>query len=164
MAGAVKLEIRPLEPTDDVTSFACGDGDIDGFLKEDAARLHQQGVVTVYLGFQDARLAGYVALLADCINVNSHERRKLMLEHRDHPTIPAVKVARIGTCTDLQGKGIGVALLRVAADKALVISEEVGCRLLTLDAYPSRVEYYEKRGFVRNKAGSQGCGKSLAMP
>lgn len=164
MASDVNVDIRVLKDDDDLSSFSCGDADIDSFLKDDALRLQKSGGVSVYLAFHESRLVGYLAILADSIRVNSNERKKLKLLHTDHPSIPAVKVGRIGTCTDLQGKGIGKALLQFAADKALLISADVGCRLLTLDAYANRVGYYEKHGFVRNKQMAKDDAAAFRCP
>ena len=42
--------------------------------------------------------------------------------------------------------------MRFAFDQGNDLAELVGCRLLTLDAYPQSVEFYKKLGFVENKA------------
>lgn len=38
-----------------------------------------------------------------------------------------------------------------AYSTAMDLSERVGCRLLTVDAYPTAIPFYEKLGFVRNQ-------------
>lgn len=150
-AAALSVEIRLLREGEMLPDLPCGDDDLTAFLRDDAARLHGQGVVTVYVAFLGQALVGYVALLTDSISVSSAERKKMHLRHDDHPAIPAVKIGRLAVHADHQGKGIGTALIRFAVDKALLISESVGCRLLTLDAYPQKVDWYERLGFVRNR-------------
>ena len=49
-------------------------------------------------------------------------------------------------------RGGGESLVRYAHAKALDLAEQVGCRLLTLDAYASSIPFYERLGFVRNQA------------
>ena len=165
MSGdALRVEIRMLMAGEVLPDLPCGDEDLAAFLKDDAPRLHEQGVVSVYLAHVGPTLVGYVALLADCIYVNSKERTRLHLRHDDHPAIPAVKIGRLAVRSDFQDQGIGTALIRFSIDKALLISESVGCRLLTLDAYPDRVAWYEKRGFVRNRRVAKDAASAWACP
>ena len=42
--------------------------------------------------------------------------------------------------------------MQVAFDQALAISESIGCRLLTVDAYPASVSFYQRLGFIPNRA------------
>jgi hypothetical protein len=48
--------------------------------------------------------------------------------------------------------GTGTALVHIALAIAADLSERIGCRLLTLDAYPDSVGFYESLGFTRNRA------------
>jgi GNAT superfamily N-acetyltransferase len=151
MVDGVRVSISSLTPDDQFDGFTCGDEDLDAFLRDDALRLQDQGVVSVYLGrLDDGRLAGYVALLADFVLVSTKEKKDLDLKHDDHPSVPAVKIARLATLTELQGQGIGSALIDFSIDKSLSVSHEIGCRLVTLDAYLGRAEWYEHRGFIPN--------------
>jgi predicted N-acetyltransferase YhbS len=49
-------------------------------------------------------------------------------------------------------RGVGEAVMRFAFLRALDLAEHVGCRLLTVDAYPASVAFHERLGFVRNRA------------
>lgn len=158
------LDIRPLDLAERLPEFSCGDSDLDNFLRDDAARLQEQGAVKVYLAFSGSDLVGYVALLADSIKVDARERKGLNLKHDDHPVVPGIKVGRLATSKDNQGMGIGTALINFAVIKALSVSEHVGCRLLTLDAYPDRVSWYEKRRFVRNKRATKDATDAWRCP
>jgi hypothetical protein len=42
--------------------------------------------------------------------------------------------------------------VRYAYATAIDLTEQVGCRLLTLDAYPASIAFYERLGFVCNQA------------
>lgn len=160
------VEIRLLTPAEGplCQEFSCGDADLDDFLRSDALRLADQRVVRTYVAFYEERLVGYVAVLADAIKLQTGERKKLGLNHGDHPVIPAIKVARIGVCKDTRQscRGLGMHLMKFAAFVALGAAETHGCRLLTVDAYPDAVTFYEKLGFVRNKV-SEHPGKTLSM-
>lgn len=50
-----------------------------------------------------------------------------------------------------------------AVDMALALSADVGCRLLTVDAYPQSMQFYERLGFTRNKAKDRPDGKPISM-
>lgn len=163
-AAALSVKIRPLVAGETLPDLGSGDEDLDAFLRDDAARLNDQGVVTVYVAHVDVGLVGYVALLADCISVNSSERKKLSLRHDDHPSIPALKIGRLAVQKDYQGRGIGSALIRFSIDKALSIAELVGCRLLTLDAYPDKVDWYERRGFLHNRKMAKEAAQAWRCP
>lgn len=133
--------------------FACGDADLDDFLRSDAGRLEERGVVRTYLAWREDELVGYVSLIADAVELQTIERKRLWLVHGDHPVIPAVKVARLAVSeTQRAGyRGTGEMLMAFAYAKALVVSGLVGCRLLTVDAYAAAVTFYERLGFARNK-------------
>lgn len=158
------LEEVAFEPlAEPVEKFSCGDQDLDEFLVKDALRLQEHGVVRVYLALRERECVGYVALLCDVLRTKSNERRRLKLSHTDHPAIPAMKVARLGVDKTFRETyaGLGTALMRLAFDVAICTAELTGCRLLTVDAYPSAVGFYEKLGFIRNKI--EGNGEAVSM-
>lgn len=154
-----RLEIRLLISEDIVLAheFSCGDEDLDDFLRSDALRLQDQNVARTFVAWYDGELVGYVSLLTDAIQLKTGERKKLQLTHRDHPVVPALKVGRVGVSVRSREhlRGVGTALIRFAYYQATTLAECAGCRLLTLDAYPQSVGFYEKLGFVRNKSEEQ---------
>jgi GNAT superfamily N-acetyltransferase len=52
-----------------------------------------------------------------------------------------------------QRRGIGGELLKYTVGLAIRLNEElgIGCRFITVDAYPDSVPWYEKNGFVLNR-------------
>jgi len=50
--------------------------------------------------------------------------------------------------------------MRFAVDIANHVSDTIGCRLMTLDALPSAISYYEKLGFIRNKLANKRSKKT----
>ncbi len=60
---------------------------------------------------------------------------------------PALKLARMAVDVEFEKKGIGRFLLYAAIGKALLISEQIGCRYLTVDSKPESVGFYDKHGF-----------------
>lgn len=150
------LQLHPLGPESapDVGAFRSGDDDLDAFLRDDALRLQEADVVRTYLARDRGALVGYVALLTDAIVLETRERKGLSLAHSDHPVIPAIKVARLAVAQDFRRttRGAGEALMRFAFATAVELSTRVGVRLITVDAYPDAVAFYERLGFVQNRS------------
>jgi hypothetical protein len=148
-----KLEIRPISSTDETSTFSCGDDDLDGFLREDAMRLHDLGIVRVYLAIYDGQLVGYFAILADAIRLKTPEIKRLRMNHEDPPGVPALKVGRLAVSLEFKKKyrGLGTAMMGYAFAIGTLIAGHAGCRLITVDAYRQSVEFYEKLKFVCNK-------------
>ncbi|MDC0749761.1 GNAT family N-acetyltransferase [Polyangium mundeleinium] len=151
-----RLEIRLLDEAviDDAQGFSCGDSDLDEFLLVEAMRLQVRHIVRTYVAYYEGCLVGFVSLMTDSVTLETKERKLLALGHHDHPVIPALKIARLGVSTSFRAthRGCGESLVRFAWAMALESSERVGCRLLTVDAYEASVPFYERLGFLRNRA------------
>jgi GNAT superfamily N-acetyltransferase len=95
-----------------------------------------------------------MTLLADAVVLETKERKRLALSATDHPTVPALKIARLAVARDFRAahRGTGTALVAIAYALAIDLADRVGCRLLTVDAYPDSVAFYERLGFVTNRA------------
>ena len=142
------------EDAPELLAFSCGDEDLDDFLRTDASRLLGENVVRTYLAHCDGALMGYLSLLVDAVVLETRERKKLALGSHDHPIVPALKVARLGVSASFRAmnRGAGEALMSFAFVSALDVAEYAGCRLLTVHAYPESVGFYERLGFVQNRA------------
>jgi hypothetical protein len=157
-ANLAEYEIRPLSAADlpDVGGFACDDADLEGFIRDDALRLQEQHIVNTYLARCSSGgsviVAGYVSLLADAVVLETKERKKMHVE-APSPQVPALKVARLAVTADRQRcNGTGTTLLAFAYHRGIELSQTIGCRLLTVDAYPKSASFYEGRGFRMNRA------------
>ena len=78
-----------------------------------------------------------------------------ILADSDPQYVPAIKIARLAVCKDFRAgnSGTGRELVRLACWLGLAASRAMGCRLVTVDAYPDAVPFYEDIGFVHNSAG-----------
>lgn len=134
--------------------FSCGDDDLDDFLRSDALRLQNVHTARTHIAFYRDEFVGYITLLNDCVELKTNERKRLSLRHNDHPTVPALKIARLAVSAVARSRlrGTGTALVQFACAKALELSHSAGCRLVTVDAYPESVRFYEKLGFIKNNA------------
>jgi GNAT superfamily N-acetyltransferase len=63
--------------------------------------------------------------------------------------LPALKIARLATHQEYEGRGIGRAMLLKTVAIAMRISCCVGCRMITVDAKPDAVGFYLKYGFQK---------------
>jgi ribosomal protein S18 acetylase RimI-like enzyme len=154
--SAEDLKVRVLTAADgpQLAAFTCGEADLDDFVRSDALRLQSHRVARTYLAFYGVELVGYATLLADSIVLETKERKRLALGSHDHPAVPALKIARLGVSESFRAtrSGVGSALVRIALAVGADLSDRIGCRLLTVDAYPDAVAFYERLGFVRNRA------------
>jgi GNAT superfamily N-acetyltransferase len=150
---SAKFEVSSLTESDDLSGFSCAKSDLDDWLRDDALRFQQARIASTYLLRHEGILVGYVALLADTVELKTHELKKLRpLKFDDPKSIPAIKVGRLAVTTAVQRKGAGTYLMRFAAMTALELSDTVGCRLLTVDSKSDvdSISFYKKLGFVQN--------------
>jgi ribosomal protein S18 acetylase RimI-like enzyme len=149
------VDIHPYTGQYDVSGFTCGDephhADLNDFLKTDALRYAATSMSQTYIAVANDDVVGYVTLLNDAIWLNTDEKSELLrAEVPPAQTVPALKVGRLARHKDCKVPFVGSALMRFAFDMLLDISEKAGCRLLSVDAIPSAVAFYEKLGFIRN--------------
>lgn len=141
----------------DVSAFDCDDDDLNDFLKNDAAKFQADHLSHTRVVFLKGELVAYITLLADCIILQTGEKKKTLREalahHQSVYTFPAVKIGRVGVKKDLQRSGIGTQLLIYTIGLVVRMNRElnIACRFITLDAYPKSVSWYEKKHFKFNK-------------
>lgn len=155
-----------LEPLDTglfPLDFDCSDPDLNEFFQKDVLA-HEEALYTKTYTLRSydpdtgEKLLPVAAMISYC---NDAVRLKDFKDHvhelpeeKRYPSIPAVKIARLGVRKTLQGHGIGSLLLNLT--KALfVTNNRTGCRLITVDAYnqPKVIEFYlrEAFDFIRDK-------------
>ncbi len=149
------LSIIPFDPNvHDVSEFECGDADLEEFLKEDAAKYQEHHISFTRVVYLKDELVGYVTLLTDCIVLKSGEKRKLVDFHQSVLQWPALKIGRLAVTTARQKtQGVGTSILQYSIGVALRLGAEsgVGCRFITVDAYPKSISWYQKKNFIFNK-------------
>jgi GNAT superfamily N-acetyltransferase len=135
----------------DVSTFSCGHADLDEFLIEDSMEYQQERLSVTRLAYINSEIVGFFTLVTDCIDAKQVAPED---GRREHPyrKYPAIKVARLATSKKHQRNGIGSLMLREVLALTIMISEYVGCRIITVDAKPESVGFYEKFGFKRAKS------------
>ena len=149
------LSILPFDPEiHGVSTFDCGDADLNEFLQKDASVYQSEHLSFTRVVFHEDELVAYITLLTDSIVLKTPEKKKLVDFHSSVMQWPALKIGRLAVATARQKQcGIGKALLQYAVGLAIRIGSEsgVGCRFVTVDAYPASIGFYERHGFVFNK-------------
>lgn len=140
------IEVRPLEPGDDRSSFHSGDHDLDRFFHRFAGQnqfRHHTGVT--YVAVQGAAIIGYATLAASSVEAAALPqtlRRRLP----GYP-LPVLRLARLAVDERFTGSGIGLALLRAVFGIAHRLAPGVGCIGVVVDAKAQAVEFYGRYGF-----------------
>lgn len=142
--------IRQLEEFDDVVSFDCGDEPLNNYLKRHAWTNQQKMSIGVtYVALEEAApraVLGYFTLAASSIPRDRFQKKYVRgLPRYD---VPLILLARLAVDQRFAGKGLGNALIAEAFKIALRVANDVGCRYIIADAYPHRVEWYAKYGFI----------------
>ncbi|HOD85768.1 MAG TPA: GNAT family N-acetyltransferase [Methanoculleus sp.] len=146
-----EIRFLPLSRDLDVSTFSCGHDDLDEFLIEDSMDYQRERLSVTRLAYIDSEIVGFFTLVTDCIDVKQVDPEN---GRRGYPyrKYPAIKVARLATSKKHQGNGIGSRMLHEILTLTIMISEYVGCRIITVDAKPESVGFYERFGFKRVKS------------
>jgi predicted N-acetyltransferase YhbS len=161
------ITLGHFDPAVDWSAFDCGDEDLNGFIRDDAAALATRDVSRLFVAYEDGEPCGYVALLADTLVLKTDKEKEALDLHsslRNPPkSVPALKVGRLAVDVGTKKRvaGVGSTLMWLAVQQAIAIRSRMGCRLLTVDAYPASVPFYETLEFIKCKPTllHRGCPK-----
>lgn len=131
---------------DEVRAFLC-----------DGAFAHgiEYGYSTTYILVDDEQpiprdVLGYTTLAIDSVRLTGGERRDL--GRPDFPDFGAIRLAMLGVDHRHQARGYGVLILRAVADMAMTIADVIAVRFILADANITQQKWYEKHGWVLNRA------------
>jgi GNAT superfamily N-acetyltransferase len=133
--------------------FDCSDSDLNEFLKTDCSRYKTERLSHTKIALYEGRIVGFIAILADSISLIEEERKWLIQKDIKGHQAPALKVGRLGVQKEFHGQGVGKALMRYSVGVAHRMNSElsVGCRFITVDAYPASIAFYERLGFIKSQ-------------
>lgn len=158
LVSLADLEIIPFDPAQhDASNFDCGDQDLNDFLKNDASKFQADHLSHTQIVLLNGALVAYITLLADCVILQTGEKKKILQQARAYHqriyTFPAIKIGRIGVQKEFRHSGIGTQLLIYTIGLVVRLNKElnIACRFITLDAYPQSISWYEKKYFKFNK-------------
>src|ERR1700733_1757031 len=144
------IVIRRPGERDEVQNFDCADDALDNYLKRHAWTNQQKisiGVSYVAADESAPRIVlGYFTLAMAGGPPDAFPKKYV----RGLPPydLPLILLARLAVDRRFAGRGIGHALISEALRISLRVADEVGCRCVITDAYPNRVSWYARYGFV----------------
>ena len=154
--------IRRLAENDSVESFDCGDGALNNYLTKHAWNNQQKSSIGVtYVAADEVAprvVIGYFTLAASSLPRDALPRKYV----RGLPAydLPMILLARLAVDRRFCGRGLGQALLSEALNISLSVSDQVGCRCVIVDAYPTAVRWYQRYGFCPIEGAE---GRSVRM-
>ena len=127
--------------------FDCGDSDLNEFLKDDALKHQKERIAVTYLCFYEDEVVGYFSWLTDAIEIMGKDKRVFKKTGMNYRTYPAIKLGRLAIDKKYAKSGVGSYLVRIMVKNAINLSEKVGCRYITVDAYLGAKRFYKKLNF-----------------
>lgn len=146
----MSVVIRRLEQDDVVQEFDCKDDALNNYLKKHAWDNQQKSSIGVtYVAVDEAAprtVLGYFTLASASVPRDAVPKKHV----RGLPPyeIPLVLLARLAVDHRFAGRGLGHALISEALRISLSVSEQVGCRGVVVEAYPTAIKWCAKYGFV----------------
>lgn len=129
--------------------FTCGEPTLDRYLREQAAQHHRDGISTTHVLIDDAasvQILGYYTLAAAQLllsDLQEADRKRLP----KYP-VPAIRLGRLAVSSSAQGRGHGDLLLGHAVARCLALREQLGVRVLLVDAlHEQAARFYRAYGF-----------------
>jgi len=146
--GVFFEKIDPEKHTAMIQAFDCGHKDTNEFIKESAPIYEKENLGRTYLIINsEGKVHCFVTIAMGALKFKDPELA-LSLDSSEKPSqLPALRIARLGTCVDDQGKGYGTLALQAIVKIFQLLQERIGARFIIVDAVPERVDWYVKRGF-----------------
>jgi GNAT superfamily N-acetyltransferase len=148
--------IRIIDEDTVISSFDCGDLDLNDFITSEAWMYQTARLAVTYLyESNDGRVDAYFSLDHDRISLSDFEnktdfnrfRKKRFPNAKRLKSYPAIEICRLGVSKHLKNMHIGTNLIDLI--KRMYYSDnKAGCRFITVDAYRDAIPFYEKNGFI----------------
>ncbi len=131
----------------DSSTFDCGVGPLNEYLKKYALQ-HQQGQGSrTYVAIQNNAIVGYFTLSYGSVSPEQAPER--ISRGLGRYPIPIMVLARLAVDQQFKGQGLGKALLKHALIKTLNASEIAGLRAIVVHAKDTTAQsFYKRYGFA----------------
>ncbi len=113
------MELKRLDPGDPRPEFSCGDEDLDEFYAKDSVEGGKCLMCVTYALIDDNEVVAFFSLSNDAIRKESFSRSayerllKMLPRPKRYRSIPAAKIGRLGTRSDIQSSGMGTKVLDI---------------------------------------------------
>jgi GNAT superfamily N-acetyltransferase len=136
---------EPLADHHDLALFNCGVPSLDDWLRRRARANQVSGASRTFEVCEDDRVVGYYALASGAVGIRAAPGRF----RRNMPDpIPVVILGRLAIDLSQQGRGVGRALFRDAAQRILNAADTIGIRGILVHAISRDAErFYMALGF-----------------
>lgn len=135
----------------DRSAFSCGFAPIDNFLKSSLSHQIKSGMVAAWLATaeDDPAVLGFYTLGALAVRSefgpDAWQRARV-------PDVPVIYIRAVAVRQDMQGMGLGTALVIDAMKRCIGIAEQMGAAAIVLDVledehFHRRWRFYEDLGF-----------------
>lgn len=135
----------------DRSAFSCGFAPIDNFLKSSLSDQIKAGMVTAWVATADGdrSVLGFYTLGALAVRANLGPKT---WQRARVPDVPVIYLRAVAVREDMQGKGVGTALMIDAMRRCLGIAEQMGAAAIVLDVldddqFERRSRFYAELGF-----------------
>ncbi|WP_114964232.1 GNAT family N-acetyltransferase [Alkalilacustris brevis] len=135
----------------DRSAFSCGFGPIDNFLKSSLSDQIKAGMVAAWVATadDDPAVLGFYTLGAMAVRSDFGPKK---WQRAGVPDIPVIYIRAVAVRKDMQGKGLGTALIVDAMQRCLGIADQMGAAAVVLDVlkddhFDRRWRFYEELGF-----------------
>jgi hypothetical protein len=143
-----------------IESFDCDEPTMNTFFRNECLDEQKLGLNSTYALYYKGELAALCSICADKISLATSEKDNMNLPRN---SVPAVKIARLARDKKFRDLRLGIYLFDYVRLQILESSENIGIRLITLDAYPERVEYYKSIGFIVNANQGKNSNNTVSM-
>jgi predicted N-acetyltransferase YhbS len=141
------LRLERLREHHDISGFASGNSDLDGWLRRHALPSQAMDSARTFVLLRDDSVVGYFSLTMASVRREDAPTRLV----RGLPSYPVgmVLVARLAVDAAEQGSGLGAQLLSEALRKAVDAGEIAAARLVLVDAIDdAAAAFYRRHGFT----------------
>lgn len=135
----------------DRSAFSCGFAPIDHFLKSSLSDQIKAGMIAAWIATagDDPAVLGFYTLGALAVRADAGPKQ---WQRTRVPDVPVIYIRAVAVRQDMQGKGLGTALLIDAMRRCMSIAEQMGAAAIVLDVlqddhFDRRWRFYEELGF-----------------
>ena len=150
---ALGWEESPLGKNHDRNSFGCGEDSLNIYLKRYARQNHEKGGAKCFVAVQlenPAHIPGFYTLSPASIEFASAPA--IVARGLGRYEIPVYRLGRLAVDRSMQGRGLGGRLFQRAAERCILVAQQVGGVALPIGAKDDRAaQWYESYGAVRLK-------------
>ena len=163
-------KVRKLSKDEFVSTFDCGDSDLNDFLLNEALPYRKSKLAVTYI-LEDKtteEVFAFFSLANDRISIVDFEnntqfnrfRKQRFANPKRMKSYPAVKICRLGVANSFQGAGIGTIILNFIKGY-FTDDNKTGCRFITVDSYASALAFYLRNGFAPLSAEDESADTRL---